>query len=121
MRFDDKKFVADRIKYYRKKKNFSQRELAEKVGLGEQAISRLECGYYLPSLKTFFMIVSVLNIDLSEFGYSNNEVKNPVKRLLIDRINSASEEELIFYKNLFESIDKSFVEFRENYHIFRNF
>ena len=54
MKFDDKKFIAERIKYYRKKMNLTQAELAEMVDLSDQHLSRIERGCYVPSLTTFF-------------------------------------------------------------------
>ena len=121
MMFDNKKFIANRIKYHREKKNLTQRELAEMVGIGEQQVSRLENGRYKPSLNTFFLIVDVLEIDLREFGFRRNKsCENPIINQLINKLFKASEPELIFYKNLFDSIDKSFIELHDDYHIFKN-
>jgi len=120
MKFDDKEFLSGRIKYYRKKMKLTQAELAEKVELSEQHISRIEGGCYIPSLKSFFLIANILNMDLKEFGYNKEEVENPVKNLLIEKIRSADDIELMFYKNSIENVEKSFSELKENYHIFRN-
>lgn len=54
MRFDDKQFLAEQIKLHRKKANLTQEELAERVDLSTQHISRIETGCYIPSLKSFF-------------------------------------------------------------------
>lgn len=120
MKFDDKEFLANRIKYHRKKMNLTQAELAEKVELSDQHISRIESGCYIPSLKSFFLLANVLQIDLSEFGFNNNSSDNPIKNELIEKIILADEKELIFYKNSINSIQKSFEKLKENYHIFPN-
>jgi len=120
MKFDDKEFLANKIKYYRKKMKLTQAELAEKVELSDQHISRIESGCYIPSLTSFFKIASVLNIDLKEFGYCDEYSENPVKNELIEKIRNANEFELMFYKNSIENIDRSLEELKDNYHIFRN-
>lgn len=53
MKFDDKAYLAKTIKMYRKKLNLTQAELAERVDLSDQHISRIESGCYTPSLKSF--------------------------------------------------------------------
>lgn len=72
MKFDDKKFIGNKIKSYRKKLGITQSELAEMVDLSDQHISRIESGCYVPSLTTFFDLVNVLKIDLQEFGFGVN-------------------------------------------------
>ena len=65
MLFEDKQFLAKQIKIYRKKAKLTQAELAEKVDLSVQHISKIESGYYIPSLKTFF--ISYLLVHLLTF------------------------------------------------------
>lgn len=86
MKFDDKAHLAKIIKTHRKKLNLTQAELAEKVDLSDQHISRIESVCYTPSLKSFFQIVTVLNIDLREFGFNMGLTNNPTKDNLISRI-----------------------------------
>ena len=66
MKFDDKKFIAEKIKYHRKKMNLTQAELAEMADLSDQHLSRIERGCYTPSLTTFFLLVKILKMDLKE-------------------------------------------------------
>ena len=63
----DKKFIADKIKEFRKKAGLTQTELAQKIGIGEKQISKIENYTNLPSLTTFFKIIDYLKIDISEF------------------------------------------------------
>lgn len=53
MKFDDKVFIAKQIRLHRKKLGLTQEELAEKVDLSVQHISRIESACYIPSLKSF--------------------------------------------------------------------
>ncbi len=121
MKFDDKEFIANRVKYYRKKMNLTQAELAEKVELSDQHISRIESACYIPSLKSFFMLATVLNMDLKEFGYNDEHSENPIKEELIHKINNSNDIQLMFYRNSMDFIDKSLVEVKDNYHIYKLF
>ena len=107
MKFDDKTFIANQIRMHRKKADLTQEELAEKVDLSVQHISRIESGCYVPSLKSFFMIISVLKIDLRNFGYDIKTTLNPKKDKLINNIVDATDVELIFYENLMEAVTNS--------------
>lgn len=108
MKFDDKDFIAEKVKTHRKKCGLTQEQLAEKIDLSVQHVSRIENGCYIPSLTTFFKIISILQIDLKEFGYNIEKNKNPIINDLIENITNASDAELIFYENMFKSIKDSF-------------
>ncbi len=110
MKFDDKKFIGNTIKLYRKKLGITQSELAEMVDLSDQHISRIESGCYIPSLTTFFDLVNVLKIDLQEFGFGIETTTNPVKNELLNKISSATDLELVFYNNAINAIDDSLEE-----------
>ena len=107
MKFDDKVFIAQQIRLHRKKLGLTQEELAEKVDLSVQHISRIESACYIPSLKSFFMIASVLKIDLRNFGYNTESTSNPQKDKLIQNITKATDAELIFYENVMSAITNS--------------
>ncbi len=112
MKFDDKEFLSTIIKRERKKLNLTQSELAELVNLSDQHISRIESGCYIPSLKSFFQIVSVLKIDLKEFGFDIAFTRNQNKDELIQRISNATNSEIIMYKNVIDAVDKGFSEIK---------
>ena len=107
MKFDDKYFIAQQIRLHRKKAKMTQEELAEKVDLSVQHISRIESACYVPSLKSFFMIASVLQIDLRNFGFNMQTTSNPQKDELIYKITNATDAELIFYDNVMNAITNS--------------
>lgn len=115
MRFDDKIFIAKQIKLHRKKAGLTQAELAEKVDLSAQHVSRIESGNYIPSLNTFFMLVTVLNIDLRLFGFDMDKTEDSTKNKLIQEIVSSSDTKLIFYSNLINSVNQSFAQAKRNY------
>ena len=108
MKFDDKNFIAQKIKTYRKKMGLTQEQLAEQIDLSVQHVSRIENGCYIPSLTTFFKIISILQIDLKEFGFNIEKNNNPIINNIIEDITNASDEELIFYENMIKCIKDSF-------------
>lgn len=101
MLFEDKKFIANIIKKYRIKKGLTQIQLAELTDLSEQHISKLENAIYTPSLITFLKIISILQIDMKDFGINNYLEINDKKEELIKLILTSSDKELDFYlKNI---------------------
>ena len=86
----------------------TQEQLAEQIELSVQHVSRIENGCYIPSLKTFFLLINKLNIDLREFGFDINKNKNPLIDNLMNNIAEATDTELVFFSNSIDSIKKSF-------------
>lgn len=52
------------IKRYRKQKNLSQAELAEKSGLRQATISQIENGHGTTEIATIFTLLAALEVDL---------------------------------------------------------
>ena len=100
----DKKFIGNKIKEFRKRNKLSQAELAEKVGLSDKHIGRIEAGKYFPTFVNFLNILEVLNIDLSEFGLNvENKFENN-KNELLKIVYSASEKEINLYLKLIKTL-----------------
>jgi len=63
------KLVGNRIAYYRKQKNMTQEQLAEKVGISTSYLSKIEaqnCNKSF-SLAIICQIANVLDIDIKDF------------------------------------------------------
>lgn len=58
--------MRTRIKEYRAKKNMTQNELADKVGVRRETIVFLEQGKYNPSLKLAFDVAKALDARIEE-------------------------------------------------------
>lgn len=58
--------LETKIKEYRAKKNMTQKELADMVGIRRETIVHLEKGTYSPSLKLAFDIAEVFNTTVDE-------------------------------------------------------
>lgn len=109
MIFDDREYIARKIRLARKKANLTQEELAEKIGISAKQISRIEIATYSPSLSTFLKLISILNIDISEFGIQNSEIKtdNSNREKLIKLIYNATDSEIEFYYVTLDTMAKN--------------
>lgn len=61
---DLKKVVAEKLTYLRKKNNYTQTELAEKLNYSDKAISKWENGESLPSIEILYEITKLYNVTL---------------------------------------------------------
>lgn len=102
----DKKFIADKIKEFRKKAGLTQTELAQKIGIGEKQISKIENYTNLPSLTTFFKIIDYLKIDISEFQINTIPLVNKNRLELEKFIYSSTEDELEFLVGVVKNLKK---------------
>ena len=66
--------IGKKIMNLRKKNGFSQEELAEKVGVARQTISKWELGETSPDLKQAKKISKIFNVSLDEL--TDNDIKN---------------------------------------------
>lgn len=107
MNFDDKDFIAKKIKLARKQAKLTQEELAEKIGISAKQLSRIEVGIYIPSLPTFLKIVQELNIDLKEFGINHKHNTSLIRNEFLKFIYKTSDKELEFYLNCLKTMDNN--------------
>lgn len=62
----DYKDIGERIRIVRKRKQMSQKQLANAIGVGVTHISHIETGNTIPSLKTMIGILNALNCSADE-------------------------------------------------------
>lgn len=93
----DKKFIGKTLKELRRNAGLTQYMLAEKVGLSEKHISKIEQGTNLPTLDNFLRIAEVLNFNIPEFGISNSD---SIKDKLYKLIALANDAELKLYYDI---------------------
>jgi ribosome-binding protein aMBF1 (putative translation factor) len=65
-------FVSERIRHFREEAGLTQQELAEKTGLRQSHISRLEQAHHSPSALTLEKIAGALGIAVSELDPSQS-------------------------------------------------
>lgn len=58
--------IAKRIRKVREFKKISQQDLASKIGISQNAYSKIELGYSKISLDRLFLIAKLLNVDTLE-------------------------------------------------------
>lgn len=105
--FEDKDFIAKKIKLARKNANLTQAELAEKIGISAKQLSRIEMASFIPSLITFLKIATVLNLTLDDFDIVINKTNNPTRDNLIKMIDSATDKELVLYSEMIQVLIKN--------------
>ena len=109
MFFEDKAFIARCIRNARQKEGLTQLELAEKIDISAQQVSRIETASYVPSLQTFLKIVVALNLKLEDFGIKIKSDRNNSKRdEIIKLLYTVGTSDL----NLYYAILKDIVEHR---------
>lgn len=60
-------FVGDKIKYHRKNKNLTQKQLGEKIGKSDNTISNYEKGFISPSQDALFSLARALGVSVDDF------------------------------------------------------
>ena len=108
----DKAIIGKKFREYRKSKHLTQFELAEKVGLNEKQISRIEAGLNYPTYLTFVKLIDVLNINIEDFTQEAALTNNPLQDEVIHLIKNASEAELKVYIDVLKSLKKNFKNFQ---------
>ena len=58
----DKLTMGDRIKETRKKRGFTQEQLAERLDITVEYVSQIERGIKIPSMQTFMRLVEILDV-----------------------------------------------------------
>ena len=90
----DKKSIAQKIQDTRRQAKLTQSELAEKIGITEKHLSKIETGKNYPALDTFLKLIDVLNLTLGDFGIQNISDTFESKVILQKIINTSSKKQL---------------------------
>ncbi len=106
MVYCEKEYIAEIIRKARKQKGLKQAQLAEKVGISEKHLSKIETGKNYPALDNFFKIIEVLDLSFKDFGLEATE-ELPVQKLKLQRIiNTSSDEQINAYLDIIECMQK---------------
>ena len=103
----DKKYIAQIIQESRRKLGLKQSELAEKIGISEKHLSKIETGKNYPALDTFLKLVKILNLTLGDFGISTTIKDNSNKNKLLNIIDNSSEKQIALYADVLFAIQKN--------------
>lgn len=105
----DYKAIGNRIRTYRKQKNFSQEKLAEKINISTTHMSHIETGTTKLSLPVLVKIAEVLDISTDIFLFGEQHSKNP--NSLADIFNSCTPEELEIITEIVKSVKEKLSSF----------
>lgn len=92
------------IQKLRKDKNLTQEELAEKIDLSTNYLSKVERGLSVLNVEAFLKMANVLSFSLEDFGLNTDTRIDEDKKELIKRILSSSEKEIKAYTELLLSL-----------------
>ena len=99
-------YIGQKIKFFRKQNGLTQSELAEKIGISEKHISKIELGIYIPTLFNFIKILEILNLDFKDFGiYTKNKKPTPYQKIL-ELLNKSTNKELEYCAAVIQSTNK---------------
>ena len=78
---DIRYIIADNVRLYRKQRNLTQAELAERAELSLDSIKRIEGGKRTMSLENFLRLSDALHVPLSFFLYDQEDMLPEVERI----------------------------------------
>ena len=93
-----KELLGKRIKEIRKKKGFTQEQLAEKIGIGTANISYIETGKFAPTIENFEKIAKVLEVEPFELYMFSQKSSEAIKKELFQALDNDEELLNIMYK-----------------------
>ena len=77
--------ISEKLLYYRKSKGYSQEELAEKIGVSRQAVSKWERGESLPDSNNLIALSRLYSISIDELlGINTYDYENTQSKANID-------------------------------------
>ena len=106
---DIRYIIADNVKLYRKQRNLTQAELAERADLSLDSIKRIEGGKRTMSLENFLRLSDALHVPLSFFLYNQMDKIPEAERIYcILRGRSENQKEYLLHmlKEMAEGMDR---------------
>ena len=88
------KYLGESIYRNRKCQRMTQAELAEKAGVTEQTIRKIEHGEGNPQLDVLYALVTTLMIDPSEIFYPQTDLEDPARKQLEILLGDCSDEQI---------------------------
>ena len=108
---DKNSTFGNKLRELRKAKGYTQQALAEKAGIDEKHLSRVENGKYFPTYTTLNKLLNALGATLDEVGLNLEEIKintNPLMAKALQILNSAKDDnELKCYLDSLKATQKA--------------
>lgn len=102
--------LGERIKSLREERGWTQEELAKKISIGQQYISKYESGKAFPSFKTLEKLADAFGVSVDflrmkeKINFEGLHVSDPRFIELLNELDGLSEEDLLTIKNVIEAI-----------------
>lgn len=106
MFYCDKKFIGKNLQNFRRKLGIKQSELAEKIGISEKHLSKIETGKNYPSLDNFLKMAEILEFSLEDFGLKIKAYENESREEILKLIYAADDEKIASYLKIITSLDE---------------
>lgn len=100
----NKTSIGKIIQKLRKDRKLTQEELAEKIDLSTNYLSKVERGLSVLNVEAFLKMADVLEFSLEDFGIKADNKISASKKELIEKILSSSEKEIKAYSELLDTI-----------------
>ena len=99
----DKMLIAKRIRQYRHLKKISQEALADKIGVSDTYIRKLEAGTRTPSLEVIMALAAALNTTPDHLLLSASGLDKTSGNSIMELLNDCTPTEfVILYENMAE-------------------
>lgn len=102
------KAVGERTKAARKKKNLSQEELAEKVGISPVHLSRIENGHVVPKIDVLVELSTELNLSIDFLIWGEDISENVLLEVMLSRMKTCKNNQLYLLVEMVEMMIKYF-------------
>ncbi|MBD5535909.1 MAG: helix-turn-helix transcriptional regulator [Lachnospiraceae bacterium] len=102
---DIRYIIADNVRLYRKQRNLTQLELAERADLSVDSIKRVERGSRTMSLENFMRIADALDVSVSHLLYESLD-RTPITERIQDVLNDKNEKQQEYLIHMLEEMAK---------------
>lgn len=101
--------IGENIKYIRKSKGLTQRELAEKIGVTDSAITRYEKGDREPNIETLNKIATALEVTINDLIKNEEKASNKnsigIRFLDMNKLGNEKEQIIKVVEEMYEFIN----------------
>ncbi len=100
--------IGKRIRKFRQRQGLTQHDLAEKIGVTEKQISKIETGVHYPKFENFVKILDSLDITLKDFAEDIDPQQeiNSSRKCYMKILNKFSDIEIEYLINVAKELDK---------------
>ncbi|RDV30953.1 helix-turn-helix domain-containing protein [Lysinibacillus capsici] len=96
-------YVGERIKFFRKQKKMTQKELGGKINKSDNTISNYEKGIIAPSQDALFALAEALDIKVDDL-FPKRDNSESLHHALLDSNENLAMNDMLFLKQLMEYI-----------------